>query len=652
MKIKTVTLKNVKSFLEETTIEFNPGSNIFIGPNAGGKSNILEIIQAVFNDLLFVDISIGEDKESKTRGVSYKTDVVTGNRDVVVKNIFDKFSGHEDEPQRVSLLLTIEKDDVVRFENFKKIKDDLIFFEKSQFSSEFIKQCIESINFDLDCRKLIGNNLRLEVIDGNILEPNNLGDLPFCELFRFIKFSEAFANFIRFLNAATNSTHRFRSYFIYISPYRNPINLSDQDQAVDLSAGEKYDAGHFKQKNQTQDQPSNIWQIVIRILVENVHDGNETDNDFFKRLLSEILGIDFEINKDPNPRKIRYNIRFYRNEDRGSIKLSSGEKEFLNLISLLFVRQIKNGIVFIDEPELHLHPRWQKKLASVFDEISLGAQLQLVTATHSPSLITLKSLTNLLRVYKNKDTESSQIAIPDTDPSGRDTKGVLKIITASNNEKIFFADKVVLVEGIADRIILEPILKQKQKAMKNNDILEIVEVLGKHNFQKFEKFLDSWKVPWCVVADRDYLKQVGTEQIKKYLEPDPKRIKRRILKEKSKDGLALTEVLISVTDKESEKEINADEFKALKKLVIYLKGKHTKFSTSLTSSQKKEIGEFIKEQYKKGVYILKKGEIEDYFGSNKFDDVEEAINIASTIEENSSNIPSELGKIIKDIVSS
>ena len=43
MKLKSITIENIRSFRERTTIEFDKGFNILIGPNAGGKSNLLAV---------------------------------------------------------------------------------------------------------------------------------------------------------------------------------------------------------------------------------------------------------------------------------------------------------------------------------------------------------------------------------------------------------------------------------------------------------------------------------------------------------------------------------------------------------------------------------------------------------------------------------
>ena len=49
MKITKFTIKNAKSFGEETVLNFNSDLNIFIGPNAGGKSNLLDVLNFTLN---------------------------------------------------------------------------------------------------------------------------------------------------------------------------------------------------------------------------------------------------------------------------------------------------------------------------------------------------------------------------------------------------------------------------------------------------------------------------------------------------------------------------------------------------------------------------------------------------------------------------
>ena len=63
-----------------------------------------------------------------------------------------------------------------------------------------------------------------------------------------------------------------------------------------------------------------------------------------------------------------------------SDKLSAGEKQMLSF--LCYNTFSKNNAIFIDEPELSLHPDWQRTLVSIL--LEQGNQNQFFMATHSP----------------------------------------------------------------------------------------------------------------------------------------------------------------------------------------------------------------------------------------------------------------------------
>jgi ABC-type lipoprotein export system ATPase subunit len=67
--------------------------------------------------------------------------------------------------------------------------------------------------------------------------------------------------------------------------------------------------------------------------------------------------------------------------------LSSGEQHELILLYDLLFRVQKNTLVLIDEPEISLHLGWQVNFLSDLQEIAKLADLDILIATHSPSLI-------------------------------------------------------------------------------------------------------------------------------------------------------------------------------------------------------------------------------------------------------------------------
>jgi energy-coupling factor transporter ATP-binding protein EcfA2 len=64
--------------------------------------------------------------------------------------------------------------------------------------------------------------------------------------------------------------------------------------------------------------------------------------------------------------------------------LSSGQLEVFLLLSTLALNEDREGIIFIDEPELHLDPQWHRLF--VRSLMRLQPRAQLVVATHSPEI--------------------------------------------------------------------------------------------------------------------------------------------------------------------------------------------------------------------------------------------------------------------------
>jgi putative ATP-dependent endonuclease of the OLD family len=80
--------------------------------------------------------------------------------------------------------------------------------------------------------------------------------------------------------------------------------------------------------------------------------------------------------------------------------------------------------------------------------------------------------------------------------------------------------KVVLVEGPSDRLIFASLIDRATERFKDNRAVEVIEVGGKTNFAGYQKLLDALKTPWTVVADRDYIEEVGSRAAQECFEVD------------------------------------------------------------------------------------------------------------------------------------
>ena len=289
--------------------------------------------------------------------------------------------------------------------------------------------------------------------------------------------------------------------------------------------------------------------------------------------------------------------------------ISSGEREIINFACGLFMEKLRDGIVVIDEPELHLHPSWQKALIQVLKDETKERSVQIMFVTHSASFISYNVLNNIYRIgLKDGFSECTRVAgLTEDNESFRKN---LSVVNATNNEKVFFAKYVILVEGITDEILFKRIYA-KEIPYGVPDGLEFVRIEGKNNLSNFEQILESLKIPSFYIGDYDNL--YDYEELTSLFVTDAK-AQEKDIKQKNKSYSALD--LLSAINKHLE--VNSEEtFKALKENYDSYNKRFLKAGPNLTEDGSKTIEEFITKEYDNKKYILRKGEIEDYLRTGK-----------------------------------
>ena len=84
------------------------------------------------------------------------------------------------------------------------------------------------------------------------------------------------------------------------------------------------------------------------------------------------------------------------------VNLSTGLKSFAILKRLLRTGKIdENGIIILDEPEIHLHPEWQLKFAEIIILLQKEFKLNILLNTHSPYF--LNAIEAYAKKYNRKD---------------------------------------------------------------------------------------------------------------------------------------------------------------------------------------------------------------------------------------------------------
>jgi putative ATP-dependent endonuclease of OLD family len=112
-------------------------------------------------------------------------------------------------------------------------------------------------------------------------------------------------------------------------------------------------------------------------------------------------------------------------------------------------------LLIVEEPEAHLHSHLQKFLANYFFDQKVAGQI--IMTSHSSHVSSHSDLDSLIMFYKNSDRNLSSRIGTIFDLSKKDQsqyKRYLERWLDATKSDIFFSRKVLLVEGIAERLLM------------------------------------------------------------------------------------------------------------------------------------------------------------------------------------------------------
>lgn len=620
MKLKELQIKNVKSFKEKIRINFNDDFNILIGPNGSGKSNLLDIITICLRQFFLKGYFIHEGNDDRGFFKEISQNDVFGNIHRLNREL-EKYYGDSSDSEIIFTFI-INNEDI---HNISNILSNVETYEKQAGEYRNCPKHFDAIrNWDVSSLKE-GDSIAFTINNNRIIQPTgeNSHELVFLQ----------YLNYFELILILTRDIPEVVLYpnYLYFSPYRG-ANLPNLQ--ANLSTQNYYQVlqGLLSATSKTVSSLINLATLYFaekrrRFEDEALEEGYQTkwDNDEEVKLVTKYLnnlGYSWNlelVDKNKNIYEIiltKEQREFYVNQ------ASSGEKEIINFLLGVFAFHLSNGLIIIDEPELHLHPRWQRVLLDLFIELSTTTKNQFIISTHSPTFINDRSFNNIIRIYKDKNNVSQKVILRDEEELN--LKDILHIINSTNNEKLFFADVVVLVEGITDRLIFQRIFTDLLLDKNISTILEIIEVKGKSNQDKFTNFLANLEIPSFFIADLDYINEIGTDEIKNLFVTNENKIEKDVIKNpKSKDG----DTLVS----QIENAINDESIDELKSLWEYIKSFRRKIKLGLSAEESQLLDDFIESQKLKNVFLLREGDIEDYFPEEyKKKNLDNVISLLST----------------------
>lgn len=117
-------------------------------------------------------------------------------------------------------------------------------------------------------------------------------------------------------------------------------------------------------------------------------------------------------------------------------------------------------IVGIEEPEAHLHPHLQRHLASNIQSINEKEDLQIILTSHSTHITSALNMDNMVVLFNESGKVKEHFYLMVLGMiKGKVHRHYLEKYLDATKSSMFYARKIILVEGIAEEIIV-PVLYQ------------------------------------------------------------------------------------------------------------------------------------------------------------------------------------------------
>lgn len=196
----------------------------------------------------------------------------------------------------------------------------------------------------------------------------------------------------------------------------------------------------------------------------------EKNKEKFDPLLQEIFGRDLKWMIEQNDNGLYFLKVTINGATHSSEGLGDGIWSVFTICDALFDSQ-EGSVIAIDEPELSLHPAYQKRVMNMLKRYAKDRQI--IISTHSPYFIDWESIINgaeLIRCVKNTE---GNIEIFPLSPQSKtnirkfqDDFNQPHTLGLEAKEVFFLEDNIILVEGQEDVIMYPKIAKQLQTEFK------------------------------------------------------------------------------------------------------------------------------------------------------------------------------------------
>lgn len=263
--------------------------------------------------------------------------------------------------------------------------------------------------------------------------------------------SEEAERFINLLDKYTFDPISFQKYYIPTLRSLNDFDSYQTDPSHDIFALRTQQVYGYEEAHGVDVFTGQIlYERVRSMLLGDLEDRKRMRD--YEKFLSTKLFNDQEVVIIPKEKDDVVNVRI-GGVERPIHQLGDGIQSLIILTFPLF--ECENGMFFIEEPELNMHPGMQRKF---MEAIQSRPQHQYFITTHSNHLLDLTINYDNISVF----TFKSKLGDPDSKQEVHlityGDRNVLELIGAQNTS-MFLANKTIWVEGVTDRLYISKYLE-------------------------------------------------------------------------------------------------------------------------------------------------------------------------------------------------
>jgi putative ATP-dependent endonuclease of the OLD family len=162
-----------------------------------------------------------------------------------------------------------------------------------------------------------------------------------------------------------------------------------------------------------------------------------------------------------------------------------------------------NMVLFaLEEPELYLHPHMQRHLFELLKRISEVNQV--IVCTHSPYFVSVPDYREIALVSKGTVEAGTSVKQVTGELFNGEEKLQFRMLADfdSHKNELFFAKRIVLVEGPTEEIALTLTGKKMDKDFDTAGVT-IVSCESKSNIPFYQDVLNAFSIPYVVIHDLD-----------------------------------------------------------------------------------------------------------------------------------------------------